>query len=356
MIGEKWSPILFGLVVLAVGGVVFYLRPNDAAARLMFLVGASLACSTSSWSFGLQVSDLLGGSSLWMYQVIAYGAYMTSWTAGLHFALVFPRRQARDSSWPWLVPVLYITLLGVYVLYGAATSRSAETALDWLGKGDTPANIVAVAAMSLAAVVLSARYRYTTDSVSRQQARWIVFPFVVVGAAMVSLYLLPQMLGKEPLVDLGILTLLSLVFPMAVAVAIVRHRLFDIDLLINRALVYVALTATLGATYFGSVVVLQMAFRAATGQGSDIVIVASTLGIAGLFQPIRRGLQSLIDRRFYRSKYDAARTLAAFGAAARDEVDLGRLSAALVGATVKTMQPAHVSLWLKNDNAKRQRG
>lgn len=135
--------------------------------------------------------------------------------------------------------------------------------------------------------------------------------------------------------------------PASLAVAIRRYRLWDIDLIINRALVYGTLTAMLTAVYFGSVAILQAGFRALTGQDSQLAVVGSTLAIAVLFQPFRGRIQGFIDRRFYRRKYDAARTLADFSATLRDETDLERLSVHLVAAVEETMQPAHASLWLR---------
>ncbi len=138
-----------------------------------------------------------------------------------------------------------------------------------------------------------------------------------------------------------------LLLTAGMAVAILKHRLYDIDILINRTLVYGVMTAMLAGTYFGGVVLLQMAFRAVTGQENAVAIVISTLAIAALFMPLRGRIQNIIDRRFYRRKYDAARTLAAFSIRMRDEVDLEKLTGELVTVVRETMQLAYVSLWMR---------
>ena len=137
--------------------------------------------------------------------------------------------------------------------------------------------------------------------------------------------------------------------PAAMGIAIFRYRLYQIDIIINRTLVYGSLTAVLASVYLGGVVLLQYAFRALSGEGSQLAVVASTLLIAALFNPLRRLIQSFIDRRFYRRKYDARKTLEAFSSTLRDETDLEALRGNLVGVVRETMQPAHASLWLRSD-------
>ena len=204
------------------------------------------------------------------------------------------------------------------------------------------------------------RYRRSRGE-QRQQLKWIVFAAAFVGLsymiAMVLSFVFPSESwfapGSPLWLDLvAYEALLSFVaIPITVGFAILKYRLYDIDLLINRTLVYGSLTATLALIYFGGVVGLQYVFRALTGQGSTLAVVASTLAIAALFNPLRRRVQSFVDRRFYRRKYDAAKTLAAFSTRLREETDLDALRDDVVEVVRDTMQPEHVSLWLSPETA-----
>jgi hypothetical protein len=192
--------------------------------------------------------------------------------------------------------------------------------------------------LALASVVI--RY-LRSEGTQRQQIKWLL----LASALSAFMVFFEEITGIE--LDSEILFAISIaLFPVAIAVAMFRYRLYDIDVIINRALVYGSLTAMLALVYVGGVVGLQYAFRTLTGGESQLAIVASTLAIAALFVPLRRRVQGFIDRRFYRRKYDAAKTLEDFGARLRDETNLESLSNDLVSVVRHTMQPEHVSFWL----------
>jgi hypothetical protein len=172
-----------------------------------------------------------------------------------------------------------------------------------------------------------------------------------------ALILLAPVVDQFPDAVNGVwLALVLIATSTAIGIAVLRYRLYDIDIVINRILVYGPLTATLVLVYLGGVISLQYAFRALTGQESQFAIVASTLAIAALFNPLRGRIQALVDRRFYRRKYVARKTLEGFSAKLRDETDLVALNAELVSVVRQTMQPANVSLWLRTDPALKSSG
>ena len=205
-------------------------------------------------------------------------------------------------------------------------------------------------------IVPSLTWRYRASDLRGQlQLKWFGLSFALLIIPMLPLIIFAWAAGRsdpfegfEPLIVVFI-ALYIFVFPtLSVGIAILRHRLYDIDVIIRRTLIYSVLSALLALVYFGGILVLESLFRAITGQGKNpLVIVLSTLAIAALSVPLRSRVQSVIDRRFFRQKYDADRTLAGFATAARDEVDLEHLSAQLVSVIDDTMQPASVSLWLR---------
>ncbi len=323
---EDWGTILYALVTLLVAMFVFLYRPNDRQARLL-LLGASSLLAATTWSFGLQVSDLADGIGFWLYQATTYGGYQLFWAAGLHFSLAFAYPHSR--------------------LLVATTRVGAVSTLEWLGRWASGQGIITLVYLLLSLVAFFRGYRASRDAVTRQKLRWVVFAGLVSGISGIILWVLPTDILGFPIISNNVLGLLVVPFPLSIAIAILRHRLFDIDIIIHRTLVYSILSGALALVYFGSVVMLHFLFGGLTGQNNGLVIAGSTLGIAALFQPLRRYIQAVIDRRFYRHKYDAAKTLEAFGATLRNEVNLNTLREQLVAVVEETMQPAHVSLWLR---------
>ena len=214
--------------------------------------------------------------------------------------------------------------------------------------------------------VVAQIYRYVRVSgpVQRQQTKWVVFGLaataLVIFGRFVPLLIFPSLsTSSSPyfLVSTYVYPFGLLLTPLSLGISILRYRLWDIDTIINKALVYGGLSLLLAAVYLGLIVGLESLLGLVSGQASQpVVIVVSTLVIAALFQPLRHRVQAIIDRRFYRHKYDAARTLAAFSAILQNEVDLSQLSEQLVAVVQETMQPASVSLWLRPPGQEKRRG
>jgi hypothetical protein len=208
--------------------------------------------------------------------------------------------------------------------------------------------------------VIAQIYRYfkVSSATQRQQTKWLVSGFslsvvlMLIPSTFVWLFVPSFLTETLYSVLIPIQVVLLGIIPITIGFSILRYRLWDIDLLIRKTLVYSALTGALALTYFGSVVVLQGLFTAITGQQSAVVVVLSTLAIAALFFPLRKRVQDFIDRRFYRKKYDAAKVIADFAATCRDETNLDKLTARLVEVVEETMQPESVGLWLTLDKVR----
>jgi hypothetical protein len=291
---------------------------------------------------------------------------------GVYLLLLFPDGRLPSSRWrplAWLsgaaiVLLSLVTLLTPGPLEGLGGARNPfglegqpwVVAAGWIFLPLLPLCMLA------SALSLVLRYRRSGGEV-RQQIKWIVFAASLMGLlylAVMGAGTLSWIISPEAPRDLGTQTLWGAVLenvmllsfagvPVALGFAVLKYRLYDIDIFINRALVYGLLTATLAGVYLGGVIFLQYLFRALTGQESQLAIVASTLAIAALFIPLRRRVQRFVDRRFYRRKYDAAKTLASFNARLRDETDLDTLVDDVVGVVSQAMQPEHASLWLRPD-------
>ena len=329
------------LIYTALAALIFWRRSADRmalfCAYMLVLFGG--ATYTGLLDFGLRTV-----APAWYWLV--GGLELLAQVCVPTFFLLFPsgRFVPRWTRWGVLVFVLY------FVWYLFLTNA-------YLGQLSGVISLV-FAALILGLVGLQV-YRYRRVSIfrERQQTKWVVFGLVMAlgGFALFliigNLFLPPDLLNSPvagALIPTTVTNGLLLFIPISIAIAILRSQLYDIDTIINKALVYGLLTALLAAVYAGLIIGLESLAGLFSRQGAQpLVIVVSTLAIAALFQPLRRRLQQIIDRRFYRRKYDAARTLAAFSATLRSEVDLSQLSEQLVAVVQETMQPVHVSLWLR---------
>jgi hypothetical protein len=270
-------------------------------------------------------------------------------------AYVFPDGRFVPGwlRWPWLISMV-LNVIATFARGPAWDAWVDRSPMLAFGLGF----LIAVQIVLLVAAPLL-RYRRVASSIQRQQLKWVLLALIAqpifwpIGAFGIPA-LFPAAL--QTLAGALVYNLLRqiiqdfafLLVPITIGLAILRYRLWDIDVIIRRTLIYSALSAVLALTYFGCVLVLESVFRFFTGQGQNsLVVVLSTLAIAALFGPLRARVQRAIDRRFFRSKYDATRTLAAFAMAARDEVDLDRLSTQLVDVVEHSLQPEEVSLWLR---------
>jgi hypothetical protein len=288
---------------------------------------------------------------------VAAWIYSWVWVPGLCFIvflpLLFPNGRLPSPRWrpfAWFSVLLAGTgtiLAAFSPGPGVGLSIRNPFGMESLPNLSEQLQALVFALIFVAAASLVMRLRHARG-VDRQKIKWVAYAGALGGGASLPTYTVLEAVDLRWLHMLGyMLALVGIVgFPTAVGIAMMRYRLYEIDILINRTLVYGTLTATLIAFYFVGIVVLQRLFVLLIGQQSTLAVVASTLLIAALFNPLRGSIQSFMDRRFYRRKYDARKTLETFSARLRDETDLEALSAGLVGVVRETMQPAHVSLWL----------
>jgi hypothetical protein len=353
------------VIDVTVGAIVASRRPENPVGWLLCLSG--VAVSTSSFTSEYAIYALLAEpGSLPAGEAMAWiASWMLPIMSALQvsYLLLFPTGRLPSRRWRWLA---WLTV--AYVVVGVITAAFSPGAYQGsLGPIRNPLGIeglthiykavvytMAPALFIAAAFSLFVRLRRAVG-VERQQLKWLAYAAggFAMGIILISITIAIDTPRWYEWVASAFFVAVSPGVPISIGIAILRYRLYDIDILINRTLVYSSLTATLVALYFGGIVVLQRVFVVLTGERSTLAVVASTLLIAALFNPLRRRLQAFIDRRFYRRKYDARKTLEAFSIRLRDQTDLETLNKELVGVVRETMQPAHASLWLRPDAAPR---
>ena len=357
----SWSLLPTALLIPApfslVGLVIAVRRPHNMIGWIFLAIGLSSILNVFGGLYGeyslvVRPGRLPGG--MWLALLTSQTWALMLFPLVTFLPMMFP--YGRLPSRGWRVVAWLTSGAIVAVMLGNMLLPDALDALDNVAPVANPlafgspavletvllvSFVVLLGSMLASVTSLILRFRRARGA-ERQQLKWFAYAAVLLASSIVA-----GIVGGERLA-LVLYSVAIPFFPVAVGVAILRHRLYDIDVLVNRALVYGALSALLAGVYFGGVVLLQGLARELTGQEeSSLAVVVSTLSIAALFQPLRRWVQLSIDRRFYRRKYDAARTLQAFGVRLRDEVDLQELTGDLLGVVEETLQPAHLSLWLR---------
>ena len=350
--GFSVSGVGLGIAFPTIGAFIATRRPHNPIGWIFCSIGLSQGVDvlvTQYSEYGLTRTDHL------------FGAEIASWLAGWTFApgfgllltlsiLLFP--SGHLPSRRWLV-IAYLSILGIAltvvpVAVGTWSHRGPELLQDDLSQVGTETvhqlqglGFFAILFCAVACVAnLIIRFRRSTGE-ERVQLKWFTYAgtVVVLSLAISPFATLPQIL------DATLSLVLAPLLPVATAIAILKYRLYDIDRVVNKALVYGALTAVLVAGYAAGVLVMQSVLP--LPEDSEIAIATSTLAMAALFRPLRGRIQALVDRRFYRARYDAAHTINAFGSALRNETNLDSLASSLIGVVAGTVQPAHTSLWLK---------
>ena len=344
----NWGSWVFALGTLLVALFAFTRQPDEPSLRVLILF-ASVLPLASTFTLGLQVSDVIGGYGLFHSLFIGLICYPLLLILIVHFVLVFPRPQPWLTGRRWVVPILYV-MPAVVLLVSGLLGASNLTSLGWLQTMSSAIGplVILYSVLFLIAAVVS--LMTTRDPVSRVKVRWVLFAFIALGLFGLVTDTIPNAVYGKPLISTNLGSLSALIIPISIAIAILRYRLFDIDVIIRRTTQYAIVTGLLVLVYFGSVIILQRVFTTLTGQTSTVAVVLSTLLIAALFFPIRRRVQDIIDRRFFRQKYDAEKVLNAFAATVRDETDLDELTAELTRVIQETMQPEFVSVWLVPEN------
>jgi hypothetical protein len=353
-------PALSVVVSLILAALLFWRRSDD---WLALVVGLFLVYRVASFAFGPSStvdSALIVPLDL-VDSVIFYGVL-----------LIFPDGRF-VPRWAWLLLAAWAAqqLAGIDATLANTTVTAAGNTVTTSG-GNLPAWLVTVAVLAYPVLYLSAlaiqvyRYRRVSNARQRQQTKWVILGFAVALLANITYWIVVPMvlpiavpalqhpdslqIWQYSAIGFPLYQLATIALPVSFYIAIQRYQLFDVDVLINRALVYGSLSILLAAVYFGSIIAMQQIVHAVTGQTQQtnpFVIVVSTLLIAALFNPLRHRIQRTIDRRFYRAKYDAARTLERFAATLRHDIDLAEVREHLVGVVEETMQPSYISLWLR---------
>ena len=343
IVRANWGTIVFALVYLVVATFVYLRRPATPAARPFFLSACALVAATT-WSFGLGVDDLVGALGFWLYQAGAALAFMLFWSAGLCFALRFPTplALARRSWTTWALFGFPVALLAGHV--GLQGLRH-DDAIAWLATWHQAVDVHAALALALTLVAFGVQWRSQTTPSAQQQVRWVLLAALTVGGVGLTLYLLPPLFDRAALPPNAVGVIASL-FPVAVAIAIVRHNLFDIDRLLSHALVYGGLTAAVVGFYVALVAGVGELLRS---RGDPWLALLATAVVAIAFQPLRARWQRIVDRRLFGERDEPIRLLGHLGERLEAAVEPDRVLPTVVQTIAEALRLPYVAVVSDDD-------
>jgi hypothetical protein len=369
---------LSGLAFTVTGLLITFYRPGNRVGWILMATGSGLAATgflSAYLACHFEAVLVLPGTSYMAWINHRFILLITVVPMFILMPFLYPTGSFLSPGWRrlclgFLAAIAILGFIGAFapdlrLNNGFGTVYDLDSPVGWVG---LPAatyqtlfylNVILVMVASLAGIASMVSRLRRSSGVERQQMKWFTY-FLSLVALQLIIFEIPAIILADQIETSAwnglfiwlysiLVYIVFIGFPLTIALAIFRYRLYDIDIIINRTLVYGLLTLFLLLVYFGSVVVLQSVFTAVSGQQSPVAIVISTLVIAAIFNPLRRRIQDFIDRRFFRRKYDAAQTLAQFALTARDEVDLDQLTAELVRVVEETMRPETLTLWLKLD-------
>lgn len=339
---RAWGTILFVVVLFGVVAYLYVRRAGPATAALLVL-GGGLLTSTLAVEIGVSALDTRGGLLLWLYLLNTHAMYVIGWAGQVAFVLLFPRpwpplaRHRRLLPVVSAIPPAFLVAWALAALGGVGFTR-------WVGRVIAVETLIVTAVLGTTIVLAVARYLTATDPVARQQLKWLVGGGSLSATLAVAVWYVPILVTGKGLLPAEWIGFSGLPLVAGLTVAVLRYRLFDLDRVISRTVTYALLTVLLGGGYAGVALGLgQLLGR----DRSSLAVAVATLAVAAAFQPARHRVQDVVDRRFNRHRYDAARTIQTFTARLRQQIDLDTLTVELLTVVNQTRQPTQVSLWLR---------
>ncbi len=336
---RNWGTILFALVFHLIASFVFLRRPRSQAGQVLFL-SASFVLSSTSWSFGLTLGDIVSGMGFWLFKVTSFGFYAFYWVSMFHFAAIFPKPLPFFERHPRLLPLSYLGVLVFITLWVLLSRSAAVNTLDWLRRWTPAEGIIAGFFLALTLITITRQYRINTRGATRQQIRWVVWAGLVAGGCGLFLYILPGVFGW-PGLNPNLMGVIVLVFPLAIAAAILRHNLFEIDQLMNRTLVYGTLIVLTGGIYLLVVAAFGLFLQT---QGNWVVSLLAAGLVAILVQPLRERLVHWVNRRMYGARDEPFEVLARLGRQLETSLPTQTVLPTIVETIAQTLHLPYVAL------------